>query len=139
MDAASVELTLLQCSPCFTAISGAQSQGLSQWIVGDRSGFHGWLQTSAHCLEQGEDTLPMSVIFAPPQCRNLEQIHAVCDASEVPEDSWDNDVVPVKIVLSQVLRKRRGDLSQEWNASRLCQEIFRFKRLQVFFSCLFHQ
>ena len=106
VDAASFELTLLVCSPCFTAISGAQSRGLFQWIVGDRSGFRRWLQTSAHCVEQGEDTLPMLVIFAPPQCGNLE--HAVCDAAEVLEDSWDDDAVPVKKVLSQVLRKRRG-------------------------------
>ena len=86
MDAASFELTLLECPPCLTllecppcltAISGAQSGGLFHWIVGDHPDLRRWLQTSAHCLEQGE-------VFAPPQCRNLEQIHAVCDATEVP-------------------------------------------------------
>lgn len=104
MDAASFELTLLECSPCFTATSCARSQRLFHWIVGGRAGFCRWRQTSVHCLERGKDTLPMLVIFAPPQRRNLEQIHAVY--------SCENDVTPVNSVL---------DLSQEGNASSLCQ------------------
>jgi len=106
VDAMNDELTLLECSPCFTAVGGPlQGGGMRDWIVGDAGSFHRWLVRSVNQLEHGDDVSPMSVILNPPHSRLLGPIRAVCHACEVFLDD-DSDTFPVKIVLTDLKRQR---------------------------------
>ena len=113
IDAGSRNFALMTCTPCFTAICGPPcGEGLLDWLRGDKNTFINWVQDSVHgeVCNDGVD-IPMHVTLAPPHLRSVGHIHADCRARledlEEDEESDDNDVVLVKIILSKLSMKRR--------------------------------
>ena len=109
VDALSDDLTLLACSPCFTAISGpVQGGAMVDWVNGDPLPFRVWIQQSVNQMMNGSDTRPMSVGLKPSHSRLVGPVRAVCDVSPVPINNiWNADAIPVKIVFSNL--SKEGD------------------------------
>ena len=111
LDLRSKDLKLLECSPCFTAITGPVQGGVLPWIVGDAKPFHQWLVRSANQLTHGGDLPPTYTVMLSPHHNRPRLISAVCHVVELQEidlhDEDDDAQLGIKIVLANVKKHKR--------------------------------
>mmetsp|Transcript_1821 Transcript_1821/g.5083 ORF Transcript_1821/g.5083 Transcript_1821/m.5083 type:complete len:191 (-) Transcript_1821:287-859(-) len=111
LDALSPDLTVVECTPAFTALGGPMElQGSLEWIVSEKREFQCWVQASVNALLGDHVPNALHVHFAPRHLRSHWVVHA--DLSAVMGDVDANGVMLVQIVMSshslvQTKRKMR--------------------------------
>lgn len=104
-------LTVLECTPCCTAICGpVQGPGMLDWVVGSRVGFLGWCQNAFNQLVNGDVPPPTQITLAPPHTRLVGPIRATCEA-RFPDggigDLSNEESFRLRLILSDVSTRRR--------------------------------
>lgn len=112
LDALSPDLTVVECTPSFTAFGGPMEvQGALEWIVSGKRQFHCWVQASVNALLEDHVPNSLHVHLAPRHLRSHWIVHA--DLRAVKGDMDANGVMLVQIVMSahsvvQTKRKMRS-------------------------------
>ena len=103
VDAASPRLTLMSCTPAFTALSGPECGDVLDWVVGDNAAE---LCRLVHRARIGARSRSARVVFEMPHSLCAGKFRAWCTACILDQDSRDGRVC-VRVTLTEVRFRRR--------------------------------